>query len=109
FSQFATGGEFWLEYPTAIDAHGQVSQWAVLDLKKDKTLNMSKNQAVLWNPPADWVRATTHDGSGASYGGGQYFGSTFVRDGGRLYVVRIRWQGDNIEDRPRLKEVKLKN
>ncbi len=109
FSQFATGGNFWLEYPTAIDARGQVSQWAKLDLKKDKTLNMSKNQAVIWTPPSDWVRATTHDGSGASYGGGQHFGSTFVLDGGRLYVVRIRWQGDNAEDRPRLKEVKLKN
>ncbi|WGS62698.1 hypothetical protein [Vibrio lentus] len=109
FSQFASGGQFWLEYPTEVDAHGQVSQWSVLDLKKDKTLNMTKNQSVLWDLPSDWVRATTHDGSGASYGSGQYFGSTFVRDGGRLYVVRIRWQGDNADDRPHLKEVKLRN
>ena len=109
FSQFASGGQFWLEYPTEVDAHGQVSQWSVLDLKKDKTLNMTKNQSVLWNLPSDWVRATTHDGSGASYGSGQYFGSTFVRDGGRLYVVRIRWQGDNADDRPHLNEVKLRN
>lgn len=64
---------------------------------------------MIWNPPSDWVRASTHDGSGASYGGGQYFGSTFVRDGGRFYVVRVRWQGDNPQDRPRLKDVKLKN
>ena len=109
FSQFASGGQFWLEYPTEVDVHGQVSQWSVLDLKKDKTLNMTKNQSVLWNLPSDWVRATTHDGSGASYGSGQYFGSTFVRDGGRLYVVRIRWQGDNADDRPHLNEVKLRN
>ncbi|MEZ9997078.1 hypothetical protein AB4428_02040 [Vibrio lentus] len=109
FSQFASGGQFWLEYPTEVDAHGQVSQWSVLDLKKDKTLNMTKNQSVLWNLPSDWVRATTHDGSGASYGSGQYFGSTFVRDGGRLYVVRIRWQGDHADDRPHLKELKLRN
>ncbi|MCC4782983.1 hypothetical protein CSB62_20085 [Vibrio splendidus] len=109
FSQFASGGQFWLEYPTEVDAHGQVSQWSVLDLKKDKTLNLTKNQSVLWNLPSDWVRATTHDGSGASYGSGQYFGSTFVRDGGRLYVVRIRWQGDNADDRPHLKELKLRN
>ncbi|MEZ9160357.1 hypothetical protein AB4169_18925 [Vibrio lentus] len=109
FSQFGSGGQFWLEYPTEVDAHGQVSQWSVLDLKKDKTLNMTKNQSVLWNIPSNWVRATTHDGSGASYGSGQYFGSTFVRDGGRLYVMRIRWQGDNANDRPHLKEVKLRN
>lgn len=109
FSQFASGGQFWLEYPTEVDVHGQVSQWSVLDLKKDKTLNMTKNQSVLWNLPSDWVRATTHDGSGASYGSGQYFGSTFLRDGGRLYVVRIRWQGDNADDRPHLNEVKLRN
>ncbi|MEZ9246061.1 hypothetical protein AB4179_17630 [Vibrio lentus] len=109
FSQFASGGQFWLEYPTEVDAHGQVSQWSVLDLKKDKTLNMTKNQSVLWDLPSDWVRATTHDGSGASYGSGQYFGSTFVRDGGRLYVVRIRWQGDNADERPHLKDVKLRN
>ncbi|MDN3628908.1 hypothetical protein [Vibrio lentus] len=109
FSQFASGGQFWLEYPTEVDAHGQVSQWSVLDLKKDKTINMTKNQSVLWDLPSDWVRATTHDGSGASYGSGQYFGSTFVRDGGRLYVVRIRWQGDNADERPHLKDVKLRN
>lgn len=70
---------------------------------------MTKNQNIIWNMPPDWVRATTHDGSGQSYGGGQYFGSTFIRDGGRLYVTRITWQGDNIEHRPRLKEVRLKN
>lgn len=109
FSQFAGSGEFWIEYPTAIDSQGRVLQWQRLDVKKDKTLNMTKNQSVIWNLPDNWVRATTHDGSGASYGGGQYFGSTFLRDGGRLYVVRVRWQSENADDRPRLKEVKLKN
>ncbi|WP_186171821.1 hypothetical protein [Vibrio chagasii] len=109
FSQFAAGGEFWIEYPAAVDSHGLVSQWQTLEIKKDRTLNMTKNQFVIWNPPSDWVRASTHDGSGASYGGGQYFGSTFVRDGGRFYVVRVRWQGDNPQDRPRLKDVTLKN
>ena len=104
FSQFAGSGEFWIEYPTAIDSHGRVSQWERLDVKKDKTLNMTKNQSVIWNLPDNWLRATTHDGSGASYGGGQYFGSTFLRDGGRLYVVRVRWQSENADDRPRLKE-----
>lgn len=70
---------------------------------------MTKNQNVIWSVPTDWVRATTHDGSGASYGGGQYFGSTYVRDGGKLYVARIRWSGSDPEHRPRVKEVKLKN
>ncbi|MCZ8489168.1 hypothetical protein O9992_24530 [Vibrio lentus] len=70
---------------------------------------MTKNQSVLWNLPSDWVRATTHDGSGASYGNGQYFSSTFVRDGGRLYVVRIRWQGDPQMTGRTLKELKLRN
>lgn len=64
---------------------------------------------MIWSVPTDWVRATTHDGSGASYGGGQYFGSTYLRDGGKLYVARIRWSGNDPEHRPRLKEVKLKN
>ncbi len=109
FSQFAGSGELWIEYPTAIDSRGMVSRWERLDIKKDRTLNMTKNQSVIWNLPNDWVRATTHDGSGASYGGGQYFGSTFLRDGGRLYVVRVRWQSENADDRPRLKEVELKN
>ncbi|UTZ39611.1 hypothetical protein HB763_24100 [Vibrio campbellii] len=109
FSQFAQGDRFTIEYPSAIDSSGQVSEWKPFDIKKDKTLNMTKNQTVNWSVPSDWVRATTHDGSGKTYGGGQYFGSTFLRDGGRLYVAKITWHDENIENRPRLKEVKLKN
>ena len=109
FSQFAQGGSFVIEYPTQIDNNGLVTQWKAFDIKNDKTQSMTKNQTIIWNVPSDWVRATTHDGSGLSYGGGQYFGSTFIRDGGRLYVTRVRWNGDNIEHRPRLKEIKLKN
>ncbi|ABU73422.1 hypothetical protein [Vibrio campbellii] len=109
FSQFAQGGRFTIEYPSAIDSFGQVSQWKPFDINKDKTLNMTKNQTVNWSVPSDWVRATTHYGSGKTYGGGQYFGSTFLRDGGRLYVAKITWHDENIENRPRLKEVKLKN
>ncbi|WP_139312202.1 hypothetical protein [Vibrio ponticus] len=109
FSQFAQGGSFIVEYPSAVDSRGEVTQWSRFDIKKDKTDNMTKNQNVIWQMPSDWQRATTHDGSGASYGGGQYFGSTFLRDGGRLYAVRITWQGSEQDVRPRLKEVKLKN
>lgn len=43
FSQFASGGEFWVEYPGAVDSHGLVSQWQTLGIKKDRTLNMTKN------------------------------------------------------------------
>ena len=109
FSQFAQGGSFTIEYPSAIDSSGQVSEWKPFDIKKDKTLNMTKNQTVNWSVPSDWVRATTHYGSGKTYGGGQYFGSIFLRDGGRLYVAKITWHDENIENRSRLKEVKLKN
>lgn len=109
FSQFAQGGEFWIEYPSATDSQGMVTQWARLDIKNDKTNNMTKNQTVIWNMPDDWQRAATHDGSGRSYGGGQYFGSTYLRDGGQLFVARIRWHDDNSELRPRIDEVKLRN
>ncbi|UTZ24574.1 hypothetical protein [Vibrio campbellii] len=109
FSQFAQGGRFTIEYPSAIDSSGQVSEWKPFDIKRDKTLNMTKNQTINWSVPSDWARATTHDGSGETYGGGQYFGSTFLRDGGRLYVARITWHDENCENRPRIEEVKLKD
>ncbi|GAL33379.1 hypothetical protein JCM19240_2075 [Vibrio maritimus] len=109
FSQYAQGGEFWVEYPSSVDGNGKALTWERFNVTKDKTLNMTKNQNVIWSVPTDWVRATTHDGSGASYGGGQYFGSTYLRDGGKLYVARIRWTGVDPDHRPRLQEVKLKN
>ncbi|KNY40467.1 hypothetical protein AKG94_21615 [Vibrio harveyi] len=109
FTQFSQGGSFTIEYPSSVDSFGQVTEWTSFDIKKDKTESMTKNQTVNWSVPSDWVRATTHDGSGQTYGGGQYFGSTFLRDGGRLYVARVTWHGNNIENRPHLKEVKLKN
>ncbi|MFB9217159.1 hypothetical protein [Vibrio sinaloensis] len=112
FSQFAQGGTFRIEYPAMIDTSGFVTEWKTLAIKKDRTLNMTKNQSIVWHMPRDWKRATTHDGSGASYGGGQYFGSRLLRDGGRLFAVRIIWQpkeNETMELRPRLKEVKLKN
>ncbi|NLS12685.1 hypothetical protein HGP28_07170 [Vibrio sp. SM6] len=98
---------FTLEYPSEIDNKGKVTRWSTLAVKHDKTLGMTRNGNVIWHMPSDWVRATTHDGSGVSYGGGPYFGSTYLRDGGQLYVVRIRWH--NQATRPILKDVKLKN
>ncbi|CAE6933395.1 hypothetical protein ACOMICROBIO_LKFPLAJE_03266 [Vibrio sp. B1FIG11] len=109
FSQFAQGGSFTIEYPSAIDSFGQISEWKPFDINKDKTHGMTKDQTVDWHVPSDWARATTHDGSGKTYGGGQYFGSTFLRDGGRLYVARITWHDDNIDNRPHLDNIQLKD
>ncbi|MFA0310513.1 hypothetical protein BH581_05585 [Vibrio splendidus] len=109
FSRFAQGGEFHIEYPTSTNDLSQSTTWVRLEIINDHTHNMTQSQALSWRVPSNWVRATTHDGSGQSYGGGQYFGSTFVRDGGRLYVVRIRWQGSSSDIRPRLNQVQLKD
>lgn len=107
FSRFAQGGNFWIEYPSEVNTNNQVTAWSHLVISEDNTENMIQNQAVSWQVPSDWVRASTHDGSGKSYGGGQYFGSSFVRDGGRLYVVRVRWQGQGSDIRPRLSRIQF--
>ncbi|CAM4200029.1 hypothetical protein [Vibrio agarivorans] len=106
----ALDGSISIEYPSATDSQGRVTRWSTLEIKKDKTVGLTQSGTVTWQLPLDWVRATTHDGSGSSYGGGQYFGSTYVRDGGLSYVLRIRWHNTNSSDpRPILNEVKLKN
>lgn len=108
-SRVAIGGVLTVEYPSAIDEYGQVAQWSSVKVK-DKTNGLSRNHRVNWKIPSDWVRATTHDGSGLTYGGGQYFGSEYLRDGGQLYVVRITWQRTKESDvRPLLANVQLKN
>lgn len=107
FSRFAQGGRFWIEYPSSMNSENHVTDWSRIEITEDGTKNMTRNQAVNWLLPTDWVRASTHDGSGKSYGAGQYFGSPFVRDGGRLYVVRVRWQGNTNDHRPRLNRVQL--
>lgn len=109
FSRYAQGGKFRIEYPSSIDAQGKVTRWSNVAITKDNTLNMTLNQSANWRVPSDWMRANTHDGSGQSYGGGQYFGSTFVRDGGRLYIVRVRWQGNQGDVRPHLNRIQLKD
>ncbi|CAH6853170.1 conserved hypothetical protein [Vibrio chagasii] len=107
FSRFAQGGKFRIEYPSSMNAENHVTDWSRIEITEDGTKNMTQNQAVSWQVPSDWLRANTHDGSGQSYGGGQFFGSSFVRDGGRLYVVRVRWQGHANHIRPRLNRVQL--
>lgn len=109
FSQFAGGGTFSIEYPSQVDADGQVTQWQAFNIHKDKTKGFTRNKAVIWKMPSNWIRATTSNGSGWTYGGGQFFGSEFIRDGGRLFVVRVSWDSNHIPTRPRLANVRLKN
>ncbi|CAH6879868.1 conserved hypothetical protein [Vibrio chagasii] len=109
FSRFAQGGKFRIEYPSLMNAENHVTDWSQIEITEDGTKNMTQNQAVSWEVPSDWIRASTHDGSGNSYGGGQYFGSPFVRDGGRLYVIRVRWQGEESDIRPRLSRVQFRD
>lgn len=92
-----------------MNAENHVTDWSQIEITEDGTKNMTQNQAVSWEVPSDWIRASTHDGSGNSYGGGQYFGSPFVRDGGRLYVIRVRWQGEESDIRPRLSRVQFRD
>ena len=108
-SRFAQGGRFWIEYPSLMNANNQVTAWSSLEVTKDSTKNMTQNQEVNWQVPSDWQRTSTHDGSGRSYGGGQYFGSPFVRDGGQLYVIRVRWQGKSNDIRPRLNSIQFRD
>ena len=69
FSRFAQGGNFEIEYPFEINANNQVTTWSHLVVSEDNTENMTQNQALTWQVPYDWIRASTHDGSGKSYGG----------------------------------------
>lgn len=109
FSQFAGAGHFTIEYPSQINSFGQVTQWQSFDINKDNTRSFTRNQNVIWEMPEDWIRATTSDGSGLTYGGGQFFANQFIRDGGRLYVVRVKWHSDNIATRPRLNNIRLED
>jgi hypothetical protein len=110
FSRLARGGTVSIDYPSATDNNGRVSQWSPLRNIRDKTKNFSANNQITWKLPPDWVRATTHDGSGASYGSGQYFGDAYLRDGGQLYVTRITWQATLPDDiRPLLANVQLED
>ncbi len=109
FSTTARGGSFVIEYPSAIDHLGRVTAWSSLDIITDRTRGFTRDGYTLWSVPNDWKRATTHDGSGSTYGGGQYFGSAFVRDGGRAYVIRVRWVGDKKSKRPFVNNIQLKD
>ena len=89
-------------YPSGVAASGAAasgvtvdrlaSTWSTLPLAADGTANLTRGGTLRWHPPADWAMASTHDGSGKTYGGtGPYFGQSALRDGGIAYVVRLRW------------------
>ena len=103
----ASGGQLVVEYPSLTDSYGRVLQWQAL-AAEDNTDNLSRNGEVRWTPPADWQRASTHDGTGRSYGGGPYLGKTLIRDGGRFYVVRLMWR-NGTGSAPRLADLRLRD
>ncbi len=106
-SQVATAGDLVIEYPSAIDAQGVVSTWSELTPLSEGTRDLSQSGTIRWQPPSDWQFARTHDGTGRTYGGGPYFGTTMMRDGGAMYVIRLLWK-NGTGDEPRLEDVQLR-
>lgn len=82
------------EIPVEIDGAGRVTQWQALPLE-DETNGLKASGTLRFTPPKYWLAATTHDGSGQSYGGGAYFGDKLLRNGGRLYAMRLSWKPAN--------------
>jgi hypothetical protein len=58
------GGQW--QYVTAVDAKGNPTAWARLDLLQDGTGGMRRSGAVTFDPPANWVTASI-DGSARLY------------------------------------------
>ena len=101
-----SGGRLRVEYPSAVGvssvaADGVVvdrlaTSWSVMSLTFDGTAGLTRSGRLRWHPPADWQMASTHDGSGKTYGGtGPYFGQSALRDGGVAYVVRLHWEAND--------------
>lgn len=115
-----SGGTLLVEYPSQVRASTSASDgitvdrlasdWSTLTLTADGTANLSRNGTLRWTPPADWLMASTHDGSGRTYGGfGPYFGQSLLRDGGIAYVLRISWVDiGSTSTAPTLSDVRLR-
>lgn len=106
-SQGAQNGTLLVEYPSAVDAAGLVTAWSELNVT-DGTANLAQSGTLRWAPPEDWKWAALHDGTGASYGHGQFFGQPLLAAGGRAYALRISWVGGS-GTAPRLDNVTLRN
>lgn len=109
FSQFGNNGNIKLEYLSPHSDSSNKKQWRSLPLKKDSTENFTKDGSIEWSPPLDWLPAATHDGSGLSYGHGQFFGSSLLKNKAKFFVVRISWEDLNFGIRPKLNNVLLKD
>lgn len=99
-AQAVNGGFMVVEYissyaaPSRREASALCSScWSRLPLLEDTTYNLSYvgTGRIRWKPPLDWKIATLNDGTGRSYGGGQFFGNPLVSKGGVVYAIRIRW------------------
>ncbi len=60
-----------VEYPTQVDAAGNPTAWATLNLLTDTTAGLHRSGQMLFDPPADWKPAS-------------------VNGPARLYYVRVR-------------------
>lgn len=102
-STVANNGELIIEYPSAVDDKGFVSEWQSLN-KEDGTQNLSQNGTVSWVPPNNWKRAATYDPSSKT---GTYFSHDLLAKGGAYYVVRLKWN-NGTGTAPRLLALSLK-
>ncbi|MEO2168518.1 MAG: hypothetical protein ABGY42_10440 [bacterium] len=107
-SQPAMDGELRIEYPSAVDGEGLVSQWSELSFD-DGTSNLSQNGVLRWTPPPDWEWAALHDGTGLSYGHGQFFGQSLLVNRGRMFALRLSWVDGSGTSQPRLGNLQLKD
>ena len=88
----------------------QAKTWSRLAVV-DTTVNLTTSGAIRWKPPVDWQIAAYADGSGLSYGGGQFFGNGLLSQGGVAYAVRLRWKPSSASTStvsPTLNELKIR-
>lgn len=102
-SSAASDGELLVEYPSAVDSNGVVSQWQTMSIT-DGTNNLSQDGTVSWTPPANWKRAATYDPESKT---GHYFANKMLADGSAYYMVRLKWTNGSAAA-PRLNGVSLK-
>ena len=128
-------GDFIVEYVSAVDNTRRfATQWTPVELIDDyfetsasatsrvpgnaseiarqesldhpySKVDLPQYRVLRWKPPVDWYIATLNDGTGVTYGGGQYFGNTdLTAKSGLVFAVRISWKefGDSSCSRPPL-------
>jgi hypothetical protein len=113
-------GTLLVEYPSAVapstvaaegvNVERLATEWSTMPLLHDATNNLQTSGVLRWKPPTSWEIASTHDGSGLTYGGtGPYMGKSALQKGGLAYVVRISWTPVNEDEAlPKLNNVGLR-